>query len=205
MAHCLQLVKIHSVLDGLLVRTLEISANDEVSNDHNFVRSIEFSPDGSEIYVGAEDGVLRVYHVGSTLVMRVFELSYSVYGIGIDKARGRIVAGGTNTIRCWDDNSTDIIWQEVDREMRISSIALNPQGSLVAAGDLQGSIHLRDLERGQLLHKLHGHTDSVYAIVFSIDGRKLASTGLDNSLRIWIMSAFPRCIEVVDGHKWDTI
>ncbi|MGO9922109.1 MAG: WD40 repeat domain-containing protein, partial [Isosphaeraceae bacterium] len=39
------------------------------------------------------------------------------------------------------------------------------------------------------LHKLDGHPDDVYAVVFSPDGKKLASIGYGGNLFVWDAAA----------------
>ena len=42
-----------------------------------------------------------------------------------------------------------------------------------------------DLESGQLVHTLEGHTDLVNAVAVTPDGRRAISASADHTLRVW--------------------
>jgi WD40 repeat protein len=71
--------------------------------------------------------------------------------------------------------------------MPAASLSFSPDGSLLAAA-VQNDILLIDPASGGTLTTLSGHTDSVAVVQFSPDGTRLASTGFDNTLRIWGVS-----------------
>jgi WD40 repeat protein len=57
------------------------------------------------------------------------------------------------------------------------SVAVSPDGGLVALPTLGGQVLLYDPAKGKLIDSLHGHLNAVFGIAFSLDGRRLISGG----------------------------
>merc|ERR1712232_867163 len=86
----------------------------------------------------------------------------------------------------------------------VTSIAISPDGRLIAAGSLDKIVRLWDAQTGYFLERYEGHDDSVYSVAFSPDGKSLASGSLDKTVKIWDLSesrSRSRCKSTFNGHS----
>ncbi|AFZ16427.1 WD40 repeat domain-containing protein [Allocoleopsis franciscana] len=79
------------------------------------------------------------------------------------------------------------------------SVAISPNGKLLAMGGTNGEIHLWQLPETQLLITNKGHTSLVFSVVFSPDSRMLASGSADGTVKLWDCST-GQCLNVLPGH-----
>jgi len=67
----------------------------------------------------------------------------------------------------------------------VHTVAISPNGKLLAAGFGDDTAYLWERETGKELYKLQGHMGPVRAVVFSPDGKTLASGSVDQNIRLW--------------------
>ncbi|BAI93121.1 serine/threonine protein kinase [Arthrospira platensis FACHB-971] len=82
----------------------------------------------------------------------------------------------------------------------IWSLAITPDGQLVASGQTDGSINLVDIDTGTVVNTLSGHNQPVGTIAIAPEGRFLASAGGDGTIRIWDLWN-SRLVRVLPGHR----
>lgn len=69
---------------------------------------------------------------------------------------------------------------------KVLAVAFSPDGSVLAAGDRDGVIHLLDPNTGNVLRKMkQKHVEFVYCLAFDPDSGRLISAGKDKSVREW--------------------
>ncbi|HEU68743.1 MAG TPA: WD40 repeat domain-containing protein [Candidatus Acetothermia bacterium] len=95
-----------------------------------------------------------------------------------------VAQGRTVEIRSWANPN------RVSRTLRgaeafVVSLAVSPDGRLLAAGDKDGHIMVWEIASGQLLFKKYAHRFSVWSVAFSPDGVLLASGAFDGTVRLW--------------------
>ncbi|MFO0427914.1 MAG: protein kinase domain-containing protein [Planctomyces sp.] len=100
---------------------------------------------------------------------------------------GRLLAAGLSSgqVRVWNTSERSVrnIFS-CDRE-HVVEIAFSPDGNLLAAASLTGgSIYLFDVNNGEPVQRLQGHSDRVSGLVFS-DANMLLSASYDQSIRKW--------------------
>lgn len=62
----------------------------------------------------------------------------------------------------------------------------NPNTNLIlASASFDSTVRLWDVERGSCIHTLTKHTEPVYSVAFSPDGKYLASGSFDKCVHIW--------------------
>ena len=67
----------------------------------------------------------------------------------------------------------------------VTALAFSPDGSLLAAGDDTGKVHVWNVGERKYSHALEAHAGELLALAFSPDGKLLASAGADGKLVLW--------------------
>src|SRR6185369_2789035 len=62
-------------------------------------------------------------------------------------------------------------------------------GSTAASGSSDESVIVWDVASGTLLHRLQGHTQTVYSVAFTPDGTRVVSVGGDGLMIVWDVSS----------------
>jgi WD40 repeat protein/serine/threonine protein kinase len=78
-----------------------------------------------------------------------------------------------------------ILGGEKGHTQRVASVAVSPNGKILASTGWDGKIKLWDLATGQVVHTLEGHQPYGRFLAFSPDGKLLASTGPDAKIKLW--------------------
>jgi WD40 repeat protein len=94
-------------------------------------------------------------------------------------------AGDDHTVKLWDPNRNPEGITLLGHGKTVTSLALSPNGKLLATGSQDKNVILWDLSTKKVQNVLAGHSGFVNAVAFSVDGTTLASAGADNTIRLW--------------------
>ena len=67
----------------------------------------------------------------------------------------------------------------------VTTLAFNPDGTVLAVGQQDGTILLVDATNSKKLRELKGHTGSITALAFTADGLYLVSGSTDGTVGFW--------------------
>ncbi|KIK31631.1 hypothetical protein CY34DRAFT_261470 [Suillus luteus UH-Slu-Lm8-n1] len=81
------------------------------------------------------------------------------------------------------------------------SMALSPNGEIVASGCGDGKVRLWDVETKKVTGKWTGHTRLVWALCWSADGERVASGSWDGTVRVWDVKRRKNILTIKTGHK----
>ena len=62
---------------------------------------------------------------------------------------------------------------------------MTPDGQRAVSASVGLPLQVWDLESGQLVRALSGHTDLIHAVLLTPDGRHVISASADHTLRVW--------------------
>jgi Tol biopolymer transport system component len=152
--------------------------------------SIVFSPDGKRLVSAGEDGLARLWDVGTATEIRSVKHPAPCTASGFSPD-GKLVAtcSSEGTLKLWESETG-----KITRTVNVAhtwlptmSVSFTPDGKLIATGGNEGQLKIWDVQTGKLIRSMAGHRDASF-VAFSPDGSKLASGGFhgqDETVRIW--------------------
>jgi WD40 repeat protein/serine/threonine protein kinase len=190
------------------------------------VFSLAYSRDGSRLAIGTGNGKVTP---GGIVKVRDTQ-SHSLVKPPISAAEGRVLAldfsldgkllitgGYDSTLRIWnlDSQASPRVIPAFPtqdrlhfRQSAIGSLAVSPDGTLIAASFGHPTIHqsdyaqvakIWDLDSGGLVATLEGHSNTIGSVAFSPDGKQLATASDDRQIILWSTDNWKKLLPPLTG------
>jgi WD40 repeat protein/nucleoside phosphorylase len=174
------------------------------------VASVAVSPDGALLASGSYDSTIQIWDITSGRSVRTLKGHKGIVLSVAFSPDGSLLASssGDQTLRLWDTSAVrredasegtavvgPRIWLHAEfgralltlkaRSDMATSVAVSPDGAMLAVGANDAKIRLMDIASGRMLCLIKVHTDAVDSVAFSPDSKTLASGSRDSSIRLW--------------------
>ncbi|MDX2696335.1 TIR domain-containing protein [Streptomyces ipomoeae] len=156
-----------------------------------WVGEIAWSNSGDRLASGAQDSTVRIWNARGRRPLRTIEAHDDyVNGLAWSPDDTLLATGSADrTVKVWNTTGSSpklvTSWAVPDI---VDCIAWSADGRTVAAGSSDGKVVCLSIDTGgptKAVASLEGHTDIVWEVMFSADGKILGSTALDRTIRLW--------------------
>ena len=180
-------VKLWNLSDGTL----------SILQDHSDSLSmVAFSPDGRTLASGSEDDTMKLWDLSTNKVLKTFNVDRDVQGIAFSP-NGATLAAVASEVQLWDIG-TGVQLRTFDLDEPGFVPSFSPDGQLIACGDGH-AVKIWNVSTGYELHRWTSHSGNIGVVVFSPDGKTLASGSEDRTVKIWNVNTGAE-LKTLSGH-----
>ena len=156
----------------------------------NDINIISFSPEGSQLASGADDGKIKIFDISSSNCLITFiDHTAKVTGLqyALNKSNVLVSSSLDGTIRAYDlIKYKNFRIMTTPKQTQLICCSVDYSGEIVAAGSLDTyNIFVWSLKTGDLIDVLNGHTGPVSCLAFSHINDILVSGSWDNTVKMW--------------------
>lgn len=203
-----QTIKLWDVETGQCLRTLQ--------GHTEKVFSVAFSPKtwgstGGILASGSADCTVRLWDLETGQCLKVLqEHDDRVFSVCLSPDNQAIASSSADqTVKLWAVNTGQCFQTLRGHSYWVLCAAFSPipsfpslvrgVGGILASGSADQTVRLWDVETGQCLKILQGHTNQVMSVSFSPDGQTLASASADETVKLWAVRT-GQCLKTLQGH-----
>ncbi|MFN6501753.1 MAG: AAA-like domain-containing protein [Nostoc sp. DedQUE01] len=176
--------------------------------------SVVFSPDGKTLASASADNTIKLWNRETGKAITTLKGHSNLVNSVVFSLDGKTLASASddNTIKLWNRETGKAITTLKGHSNSVNSVVFSPDGKTLASASEDKTIKLWNRETGKAITTLKGHSDLVYSVafhiasgkvfsvVFSPDGKTLASASDDKTIKLWNLHTSKEII-TLSGHS----
>jgi WD40 repeat protein len=194
------------------VRIWDVETGKQLSNMYgheDYVMQVAYSNDDIYVASASVDKTIRLWNVFSsphTCIHKFIGHTMTVDAVAFSPDGKYIISGGEDAmLRIWDPKTGECKNVIRGHTGWFYCVAYAPiksgQPNYVCTGSHIGNVvDIWNVSERKLHQTMKGHTGPVLSIAYSPDGRYIASSGTDHTIRLWQVET-GKCTAVLKGHK----
>jgi WD40 repeat protein len=173
------------VLDAQIARF----TTQKIVETSSAVHDLAYNSDGSRIATAQADGTVRQWESATGQLvgapMKTHSDEFGVIGVTFTPNGHTIASASSDGMRLWNADTGAARVQNPAHRADLMTVAVSPDGKMVATGSNDGNIQTWDPHSGQLRATSHVFPARISDVTFDRSGNLLAASGLDGSIKIF--------------------
>ena len=180
-----------------------------------WIVGLQFTPDAKRVVGASFEGALRVWDVASGSIAQTFSGQSSGLNLAVLPGGSAVVSGSQGgSVTAWSITGAHRLGRTFRWNVPTMGcpsapcLAVNPQSTLMATNQADGTIALIDLHTHKVVGTLPARNGSIgIALAFFPDGRTLATGGLNGHVTLWDVStrSVERTLRFPDPVVWAAV
>lgn len=191
------------ILSSNRIKVLGIETGDTllVGGYEEDVTTMKLTTDGKYIVTGSVQGVIKKWDIVTGECVRIIHAHQKEINIlQLSRKSSLMLSYGTDgLLACWDLDSGDLIWQQHFSREYVKSIAIHPDDVEFAIGTVLKTIAVGSMTTGILLDKFPFESSWIEKIIYTPDGKLLATVRNGSEGRIIDVATLTTAVRIGDG------
>lgn len=190
------LKKVPFVMPGLRLKAkielnhaiLNLNEINRLEGHRSAVTKVVFSPDGQFIASADKRNELKIWDISGKKIAEFPEHSAKITGISFNYDNQLVASiSEDGNLKVWDIEGEKEV-QNLPIPEQVTGVSFSPNKNIIAFASGQ-KIERLNILNGKFLPQLKGHENKIANIAFSQDGKMLASSDLNDEVKIWSLDS----------------